>query len=231
MYERDSYQTAAGPLVIIPIHHASLVMEWNGETIYCDPVGDGERFADLPAPTLIVLTHHHDDHLDIEALRRLIGQETTIIAPETVRQKLPAEIASRARVMANGDSTRWHDIGIEAVAMYNTTPEREKFHEKGVGNGYLFDLAGTVVYLASDTEPTPEMERLGRIDIAFFPMNLPYTMTPDQVVECIAKTRPRYAYPFHYRFPFDKPGFEPAELAALLPRDAETKIVERDWYE
>lgn len=230
MYERDSYQTAAGPLVIIPIHHASFVMEWNGETIYCDPV-DADRFADLPAPTLIVLTHHHGDHLDAEALEKLAGEDTAIIAPRIVHQKLPAEIAGRTRVMANGDKTRWHDIGIEAIAMYNTTPERQKFHEKGVGNGYLFDFAGTVVYLASDTEPTPEMERLGKIDIAFFPMNLPYTMTPDQVVECIEKTEPGYAYPFHYRFPFDEPGFEPAELAALVPAGTKTQIVERDWYE
>lgn len=231
MYERDSYETSAGPLIVIPIHHATFVMEWNGETIYCDPVGDPDRFSDLAPPTLIVLTHHHEDHLDIEVLRRLVGEGTAVIAPEMVHEKLPPEIAGKTTVLANGETTRWHEIGIEAIPMYNTTPERQKFHQKGAGNGYLFDFAGTMVYLASDTEPTAEMDRLGKVDIAFFPMNLPYTMTPEQVFACIEKTEPRYVYPFHYRFPFDEPAFEPANLADLMPEGAQTRIVERDWYQ
>ena len=230
MYARDTYQTATGPLVIVPIHHATFIMEWNGEAIFCDPVGGGERFAGLPDPTLVVLTHHHGDHLDADTLRAVLGEHTKIIAPKIVLDQLPAELAARTTLMANGDKTRWHEIGIEAIAMYNTTPERQKYHEKHVGNGYLFDFAGTRVYLASDTEPTPEMDGLGEIDIAFFPMNLPYTMTPDQVVACIKKTAPRFAYPFHYRFPFDQPGFEPSDVTKLLPEGSGTEIVERDWY-
>lgn len=230
MNDRDTYETAAGPLAITPIHHATLVMEWAGETIYCDPVGDTARFAGLPEPTLVILTHHHGDHLDLETLSAVLGDDTEIIAPKIVYDQLPKDLLDRTTLMANGDEVRWHDIPIRAVAMYNTTPDRRKYHEKGVGNGYLFEFAGTVVYLASDTEPTPEMDDLGDIDIAFFPMNLPYTMTPDQVVTCIEKTAPRYVYPFHYRFPFDKPGNEPADLAALLPVGSKTEIVERDWY-
>ena len=230
MKERDTYDTPAGPLVIAPIHHATFVMEWSGETIYCDPVGDPARFADFAAPTLIILTHHHGDHLELETLGAVIGEDTQIIAPRIVYDQLPEDMVVRTTLMANGETTEWHGITIRAVAMYNTTPDRQKYHEKGVGNGYLFDFAGTVVYLASDTEPTPEMDDLGKIDIAFFPMNLPYTMTPDQVLTCIEKTAPRYVYPFHYRFPFDKPGKEPSDLTALMPKGSNTEIVERDWY-
>ena len=230
MTQRDTYQTAAGPLAITPIHHATFVMEWNGETIYCDPVGDKARFTDFAAPTLVILTHHHGDHLDLDTLGAVMGKDTHIIAPKIVCDQLPQDLLARTTQMANGELTRWHDISIRAVAMYNTTPDRQKYHEKGVGNGYLFDFAGTTVYLASDTEPTPEMDDLGKIDIAFFPMNLPYTMTPDQVVACIEKTAPRYVYPFHYRFPFDEPAREPSDLTALMPKDSGTEIVERDWY-
>lgn len=230
MTHSDTYETAKGPLAITPIHHATFVMEWKGETIYCDPIGGADRFSGFPAPTLVIVTHHHGDHLDLETLEAVTSDDTSIIAPSIIIDQLPESLAARATQMANGEQTRWHDIGIRAVAMYNTTPERQKYHEKGVGNGYLFDFAGTVVYLASDTEPTPEMDNLGEIDIAFFPMNLPYTMTPDQVVTCITKTAPRYVYPFHYRFPFDKPGNEPSDLTALLPEGSRTEIVERDWY-
>lgn len=230
MHQQDSYQTQAGPLVVTPILHASFVMEWKGEAIYCDPIGGKARYEGLPEPTLIILTHHHDDHIDIETLEALVTDKTEIIAPQVAIEKLTPELVNRTNVMGNGETLRWHDVDIRAVPMYNTTPERAKFHEKGVGNGYVFDFAGTKVYLASDTEPTPEMEGLGPIDIAFFPMNLPYTMTPDQVLACIEKTRPQYVYPFHYRFPFDTPAREPAELAALLPADSGTRVVERDWY-
>lgn len=230
MYDRDTYDTNAGPLAILPIHHATFVMEWNGQTLYCDPVGGPERFKSLPPPTLVILTHHHGDHFDPATLDAILAEDTTIIAPRIVYDQMPADFQSRTRLMRNGDTLSVNGITITAVPMYNTTPERQKFHEKGVGNGYLFDFAGTVVYLASDTEPTPEMAELGPIDIAFFPMNLPYTMTPDQVAECIAITAPRYVYPFHYRFPYDQPAREPVEVDAELPEGSKVQIVARDWY-
>lgn len=230
MFDHDTFETAEGPLAVTPIHHATLVLEWNGQTIYCDPVGGAERFKSFARPTLIVLTHHHQDHLDIGTIDALMQETTALVAPRIVYDQLPADIAARTRLLANGDTTTAGAIGITAIPMYNTTPEREKFHEKGVGNGYLFDFAGTRVYLASDTEPTEEMRALGPVDIAFFPMNQPYTMTPDQVVEAIARVKPRVAYPFHYRFPYDQVGTEPDALIALIPAGSATDVRARNWY-
>lgn len=230
MFERDEFETAKGPLFVIPIHHASLVFEWNGEVIYCDPVGGAGRYGSLARPTIIVLTHHHGDHLDFETLDPLIGEETVLVAPRIVYNQMPADMAAKTRLMANGDETEVNGVGLKAIPMYNTSPERLKYHEKGVGNGYLFDFAGTKVYLASDTEPTAHMDDLGPVDIAFFPMNLPFTMTPDQVVAAIGKVRPNVAYPFHYRYPFDKMGTEPEALIALMPHDSTTEVRARNWY-
>lgn len=230
MFERDQIETAGGPLAIVPVHHASLVLEWNGETIYCDPVGGAARYATLDRPALIVLTHHHGDHFDLETIDALIAEKTVLVAPRIVYDQMPADIAAKTRLLANGDAAEVNGIGIKAVPMYNTTPDRAKFHEKGVGNGYVFDFAGTKIYLASDTEPTPEMDGIGPVDVAFFPMNLPYTMTPEQVVACIEKVRPKIVYPFHYRFPFDQIGTEPDALAALVPAGSGTEVRTRDWY-
>lgn len=230
MFDRDTVQTANGPLTIIPIHHATLALQWGGQTIYCDPVGGAERYKSLDRPTIIVLTHHHGDHFDMATLDALVDEDTRLVAPGIVHDQMPADIAARTQLMANGDRAQINGIAITAIPMYNTTPERSRYHEKGVGNGYLFDFAGTRVYLASDTEPTPEMDGLGPIDIAFFPMNLPYTMTPDQVLACIEKTRPRLAYPFHYRYPFDEIGTEPEALIAIMPVDSPTEVRARNWY-
>lgn len=230
MFERDEFETAKGPLAIIPIHHASLVFEWNGEAIYCDPVGGAGRYASLARPTVIVLTHHHGDHLDFETLDPLIGEETVLVAPRIVYDQMPADMAAKTRLMANGDETEVNGVGLKAIPMYNTSPERLKFHEKGVGNGYLLDFAGTKVYLASDTEPTPEMDAIGPVDIAFFPMNLPYTMTPDQVAACIGKVKPRIVYPFHYASQTGESPTDPEALIALMPQASTTEVRIRDWY-
>ncbi|MCD7061437.1 MBL fold metallo-hydrolase [Pelagibacterium xiamenense] len=230
MYDRDTVETAAGALTIIPIHHATLALEWNGKTVFCDPVGAIDRYKHFAEPDLIVLTHHHQDHFDLHTLDALVGDDVRLVAPQVVYDQLPSDIAGKTTLLANGDTAEIAGIGMRAIPMYNTTPDRLKYHEKGVGNGYLFDFAGTTVYLASDTEPTEDMRHLGRVDVAFFPMNLPFTMTPDQVVECIGRVKPAIAYPFHYRFPFDKPGFAPETLKAMLPPESETRIQVHDWY-
>ncbi|GGA35492.1 MBL fold metallo-hydrolase [Pelagibacterium lentulum] len=230
MFDRDTIETAKGPLVIIPIHHATVVFEWDSKMIYCDPVGRADRYKLLDAPNLIVLTHHHQDHMDVETIDSLVGEDTRLVAPKICYDQLPSDIADKTQLMANGDRFDVGGIEILATPMYNRTPERQKFHEKGVGNGYLFDFAGTRVYLASDTEPLEEMDDLAPVDVAFFPMNLPYTMTPDQVVTCIEKTRPKIVYPFHYRFPFDEIGTEPQALIDLMAGRDGPEIRARNWY-
>jgi L-ascorbate metabolism protein UlaG (beta-lactamase superfamily) len=72
------------------------------------------------------------------------------------------------------------------------------FHLKGEGNGYILTLGGTRVYIAGDTEETPEMRKLEGIDIAFLPMNLPYTMTPEMAASAARAFSPRVLYPYHY---------------------------------
>jgi len=54
------------------------------------------------------------------------------------------------------------------------------------------------IYIAGDTEPTPEMAALRDIDVAFLPVNQPYTMTVDQAAEAVKTLRPRIFYPYHY---------------------------------
>lgn len=230
MFSRDEIETAKGPLAITPIHHATLVLEWNGEVIYCDPVGGAERFASFARPTIIMLTHHHGDHFDLATLTALIGETTRLVAPRIVFDQLPEDIAAKTTLMANGDATEIAGFGLKAVPMYNTTPERAKFHEKGVGNGYVFDFAATTLYLASDTEPVEEMNGLGPVDIAFFPMNLPYTMTPEQVVEATQMVRPKIVYPFHYAGQNGQNRTEPEALAALVSSESGIEVRIRDWY-
>ena len=100
--------------------------------------------------------------------------------------------------MKNGDALQLEpDIKLEAVPAYNT-PGRDKFHPKGRDNGYILTLGGTRIYIAGDTEDIPELKQVKDIDIAFLPVNQPYTMTPEQAIRATRIIRPRILYPYHY---------------------------------
>jgi L-ascorbate metabolism protein UlaG (beta-lactamase superfamily) len=220
----DRFETSNGDLVIHPVHHASFVMEWNKQAIFVDPVGGAKLFAKFPKPDVILLTDIHGDHLDAKTLEGLIKPETQIIAPAAVVQMLPDSLRKQSFTLANGDTNKSGKIPIEAIAAYNTTEERIKFHARGRGNGYVFTLGNKRVYISGDTEETPEMRALKDIDIAFVCMNTPYTMDVDQAAKAVRTFHPKVVYPYHYR------GSDLERFKQLLGTDAGVDVRIRDWY-
>ncbi len=193
--EKDVFPTSKGDLEIIFLGHASLMMTFGGKTIHVDPYGDVADYRALPRADLILVTHEHFDHMDPEALKLVFKPGTAAVGCKACAPKLPGAI-----VMANGDTRTVLGLTIEAVPAYNiehTRPDGNPFHPKGAGNGYIVTFGETRVYLAGDTENTPEMKALRSIDIAFLPMNLPYTMTPEQVADAAMAFRPKVLYPYH----------------------------------
>jgi L-ascorbate metabolism protein UlaG (beta-lactamase superfamily) len=104
-------------------------------------------------------------------------------------------------VMMNGDVKTVEGLKIEAVPAYNLVHKRDTgqpFHPKAAGNGYIITFGDKRVYVAGDTENTPEMKTLKNVDIAFLPMNLPYTMTPEMVADAAKAFKPKILYPYHF---------------------------------
>ncbi|MDX9810611.1 MAG: MBL fold metallo-hydrolase, partial [Sphaerochaetaceae bacterium] len=62
----------------------------------------------------------------------------------------------------------------------------------------ILTIGSLRIYVAGDTEDIPEMSNLRRIDIAFLPMNQPYTMLPEQVAAAARRIKPSILYPYHY---------------------------------
>jgi len=229
----DQIATDNGILVIHPIHHATFLIQWNGKTIYVDPVGGGKPFADLPKPYLVLVTHIHSDHFDpatVEALMP-VGGQPTIIVPPAVAEKIPESLRgkTKVRVLTNGERTEAGGITIKAVPAYNTTPAKEKFHPKGRDNGYVLTMGGKRVYIAGDTEGSAEMRTLKSIDIAFLPMNLPYTMSVAKAADAIWEFKPKIIYPYHYRSE-DKTKADLEELKRLVGAGSGVEVRIRDWY-
>jgi L-ascorbate metabolism protein UlaG (beta-lactamase superfamily) len=192
----QTFPTAAGDVKITPIYHAAVMIQAGGDTIYIDPAPPA-NIKGLPTADLILITHDHPDHLNVGYITSLSKTGTEIIAPAAVQQTV-----TTARVLANGDSTSWRKWKITAVAMYNTNhqmPNGQPFHPKGRGNGYVLTYGEKNFYFAGDTEGTPEMSALKNIDVAFIPMNLPYTMTPDEAAAAVKAFHPKIVIPYHYR--------------------------------
>ena len=124
--------------------------------------------------------------------------------------------------MKNGDSGTFIGIQVDAVPAYNL---EKAFHPKGQGNGYVLHFGDTKVYVAGDTENIPEYEDINQaIDVAFLPMNTPFTMKPDMVADAARTLRPRILYPYHYQ------GTDPQELVKLLKDEQEIEVRIRDLW-
>jgi L-ascorbate metabolism protein UlaG (beta-lactamase superfamily) len=193
----EVFTTSEGELTVHPVEHASLVLEWGDAVIYVDPVGGAALYEGLPAPTAILITHGHGDHFDVPTLEAIAG-DAVLVTNTDVFDQLPETLKANATGMANGETGDIAGIPLRAIAAHNTTEDRMQYHPVGVGNGYVLSFGDTDVYIAGDTEPTEDMLALTDIDIAFLPMNLPYTMTPEQAVEAINTFKPAVVYPYHY---------------------------------
>lgn len=195
-FEKDYIETSEGELEIVFIGHGTLVLIFKGITIHIDPWSKLADYQQLPRADIILITHEHADHLDLKAINLIKKEDTVIILTEAC-----SEQEVQGLVMRNGDSLTINNIERTAVPAYNIRHKRdngEPFHPKGRGNGYLLNFEGLVVYIAGDTENIPEMADLKDIDIAFLPMNLPYTMTVAMVAEAAKTIQPKILYPYHY---------------------------------
>lgn len=222
----DQLKTDAGDLIIQPVNHATVILSYQSDILYVDPVGGGNRYTPFNKPTAILITHAHPDHFDIETLNAIAATAKIIVAPEVVVEQLPADLKAKAKLLKNGDSGDVDGIPISAIPAYNTTPDRLQYHPKGVGNGYVLTLGQAKVYIAGDTEDIPEMRALTGIGVAFVPMNLPYTMTGEQAAAGVKAFKPLLVYPYHY----GKDGPEPARFAAAMQGTSGIEVRQRDWY-
>lgn len=195
-FSKDVIRTSKGDLEISFIGHGTLMFTFNDLVIHVDPVTRYADYMNLPKADLILITHQHGDHLNKEAVDNISNGDTKILVTQTVYESLGKGI-----VMHNWDRKEILGLEIQAVPAYNLVHKRNDgnpFHPKGEGNGYVISFGDTKVYIGGDTENFPEMKEMQGIDIAFLPMNLPYTMTPEMVAEAARVLQPPILYPYHF---------------------------------
>lgn len=195
-FEKDTISTSGGDLTITFIGHGTLMFNYGGKIIHADPYSKLADYSALPKADIILITHHHGDHLDPKAIEKIRTEKTAVMLTKAASEQI-----IDGTIMNNGDKTTIDGIQIEAVPAYNIQHKRdngEPFHPKGTCNGYVITFGDKKVYVAGDTENVPEMKSLKNIDVAFLPMNLPYTMTPEMTADAAKSFKPKIFYPYHF---------------------------------
>jgi len=217
--EIDTLKTSEGPLTIGVVGHGSVYFQFKNLVIQVDPYSAVGDYSALPKADMVLITHEHYDHLDLKAL----ALTTKLGAPVVGNAGVGAQIAG-AKIMKNGEKLTIQGIAIEAVPAYNMAhkrPDGEFYHPKGVGNGYILTFGDKRVYVAGDTEDIPEMAALAGIDVAFIPVNLPYTMDLEMAAHAAKLLKAKVLYPYHTG------DTDMAKLGALLKQaapDTDTRI-------
>jgi L-ascorbate metabolism protein UlaG (beta-lactamase superfamily) len=218
----DVVHTSAGDLEMFFVGHGTLMFKFNGKVIHIDPTMREADYSSMPSADLVLVTHQHGDHLDPTALKHIVKEGTRVV----MTQKCLDEMEGfEAEVMKNGDHKKILGIGIEALPAYNiqhTRPGGQPYHPKGEGNAYLLVFGDTRVLIGGDTENIPELKALKNIQIAFLPMNLPYTMDPEMVADLARAIRPDILYPYHYG------NTDPGELVDLLKYEKDIEVRVRE---
>ncbi len=228
--DAGDFVAIAPDVKLAPISHASAVIQWGDQLIFADPVGDAATYNEFGTPDIVFITHRHGDHLDNENLPAILGDTTTLLAPQDVVDQLPEGIRATITVMNPGDTQTFGGLTFEAIPAYNLRAEAQNFHPQSWGDiGLIVSDEASRVYFPGDTEGTPEMLALQDIDAAFIAMNLPYTMSVEDAAAAVLAFAPKTVYPYHFRTP---EGFSDVEQFTALIRDGNDaiEVIMLDWY-
>ena len=219
-YEVECFSKGGEPVFINLLKHGTLAIFYKGISVHIDPVsgyGTPTDYAkEFPKASVILITHEHGDHLDKNAISTLSSDNTVLLLNAASQRQ-----TGMGESMENGETRLLPgEIKLEAVPAYNTTSGREQFHPKGNGNGYVLTFPDKIrIYVAGDTEDVPEMAELKDIDVAFLPVNQPYTMTVEQCVKAARVIRPEILIPYH---------FSQTDLSGLQEKLPDIKVLLHD---
>lgn len=179
---------------VVWLKHDAFLLKGDGVTVATDPY----QLRRVPEKAdLVLVTHDHYDHCDPTSVGLIAKPDATIIAPQNAAEKLSG--IGTVKTVKAGDEVTERGVTVKVLPAYNVRPDRQNFHPKGYGGiGYLITLAGKVIYHPGDTDVIPEMETLGKVDIALLPVSGVYVMDAEEAAEAVKKIKPTYTIPMHY---------------------------------
>ena len=127
-FEKDTFFTKEGELTITFIGHGTLMLTFQNKVIHIDPWTNLADYHKLPKADLILITHEHADHLDLQAIDLLRKEDTVLVLTEACQKKVGSGL-----MMKNGDTQTVYGLKITAVPAYNIQHKRDNgkpYHPK-----------------------------------------------------------------------------------------------------
>lgn len=217
-----------GDMRLLPIQHASMVLQIQDLIVYVDPWGEGDEYKGVPTPDIILITDIHSDHFSISTIEAMDISRAKFVVPLAVADQMPAEWRKKAIILNNGESQNFGSLAITATPMYNLPESSDSHHVKGRGNGYVLFTDDFRIYISGDTEDIQEMRSMKDVDVAFVCMNQPYTMSVEQAADAVNEFQPSKVYPYHYRNG-DKSLSDLEKFKSLVNEEG-VEVMILDWY-
>jgi L-ascorbate metabolism protein UlaG (beta-lactamase superfamily) len=190
--------------------HSTVQIELDGQALLTDPllrdrVAHLRRYAESPpqpSPSAVLLSHAHQDHLDLPSLRTL-GSETPLFVPPGAGAWLRRRGFSDVRELGEGEED---DLGAVTIAAVPAEHDGRRYPlgPRSASVGFLVRGSRTV-YFAGDTGVFDRMAELaGSLDVALLPVagwgrSLgPGHMDPLDAARAARLLRPRVAIPIHW---------------------------------
>jgi len=165
----------AGKVVYIQWLGHSSVKTWTEDVVvYVDPRNLSISPHDA---TLILVTHTHGDHYQPTDIAKVSRQGT-------------------GQVILPGQTIQLDAVSVTAVPAYNINKPNHQKANNWIG--YIIEIASKRIYVAGDTDLIPEMQTLGKIDVAFLPAGGAYTMNATEAAQAAHVINPTLAIPYHW---------------------------------
>ena len=199
------------------IGHATLLIQLDGLNILTDPhwsdraspvsfagpkrlVPPGLRFEHLPPIHLVLISHDHYDHLDVQTVRRLARlHRPQFLVPLRLQQWFEEMEVPNVRELDWWDSQKIQDSVVTCVPVQHFSGRTLWDRNRRLWSGWAVQGNSGHFFFAGDTGYYPELfkeirRRLGAFDLAAIPIGAylpPYMMkfvhsTPEQALQILS---------------------------------------------